>query len=118
MKDQKILATQRADGKNRGKWEFPGGKREPGETAEETVVREIREELDARIRVLRPYYLLEYDYPEFHLEMDCFLCELTDPHMERKEHLAWAWLSREELDSVSWLPADEALIEYMKRNWI
>ena len=116
-KDRKILATERSDGSKRGKWEFPGGKLEPGETAEAAVVREIREELDAEIRVLAPYYHLEYDYPDFHLSMQCFLCELMQPHMERKEHMAWKWLSREELDSVPWLPADENLIVYLKENW-
>ena len=114
----RILATQRGDGPRRGQWEFPGGKREPGKTPEETVVREIREELDAEIRVQRKITTLEYDYPEFHLSMDCFLCSLSEPgHLKLKEHQSARWLRRNELEDVPWLPADRELIEYLKEHW-
>ena len=114
----RILATQRGDGPWRGQWEFPGGKQEPGETPEETVVREIREELDAEIRVQRKITTLEYDYPEFHLSMDCFLCSLPEPgHLKLREHQSARWLRRNELEDVPWLPADRELIDYLKENW-
>lgn len=114
----RILATQRGDGTMKGQWEFPGGKQEPGEKPEETVVREIREELDACIHVKRKYFTLEYDYPEFHLSMDCFLCTLPDPdRMKLLEHQSARWLTREELDDVPWLPADRELIDYLKEHW-
>ena len=109
----RILATQRGDGPRRGQWEFPGGKREPGETPEETVVREIREELDAEIRVQRKITILEYDYPEFH-----FLCSLPEPgHLKLREHQSARWLRRNELEDVPWLPADRELIDYLKEHW-
>ena len=114
----RILATQRGDGPRRGQWECPGGKQEPGETPEETVVREIREELDAEIRVQRKVTTLEYDYPDFHLSMDCFLCSLPEPgHLKLREHQSARWLRRNELEDVPWLPADRELIDYLKEHW-
>ena len=110
----RIFATQRGYGPYKDGWEFPGGKIEPGETPEEALKREIREELDAEIEVGEPAGRIEYDYPEFHLSMDCFFCVLLSDAPILKEHEAAKWLSREELDSVAWLPADLSLIERLK----
>ena len=115
---ERVFATARGYGDYKGQWEFPGGKREPGETPEETVVREIREELDAEILVQRKITTLEYDYPEFHLSMDCFLCSLPEPgHLKLREHQSARWLRRNELEDVPWLPADRELIDYLKEHW-
>ena len=102
----KVFATQRGYGDFKDGWEFPGGKVEPDETPEQAVIREIREELDTEIEVERYFDTIEYDYPEFHLSMDCFLCRIISGDLILKEHEAARWLSREELDSVDWLPAD------------
>ena len=110
----RIFATQRGYGPYKDGWEFPGGKIEPGETPEEALKREIREELDTEIEVGEPAGRIEYDYPEFHLSMDCFFCVLLSGAPILKEHEAAKWLSREELDSVAWLPADLSLIERLK----
>ena len=110
----RIFATQRGYGPYKDGWEFPGGKIEPGETPEEALKREIREELDAEIEVGESAGRIEYDYPEFHLSMDCFFCVLLSGALILKEHEAAKWLSREELDSVAWLPADLSLIERLK----
>ena len=113
-----VFATQRGYGEYKDWWEFPGGKIESGETPEEALVREIREELDAEIRVQRKITTLEYDYPEFHLSMDCFLCSLPEPgHLKLREHQSARWLRRNELEDVPWLPADRELIEYLKEHW-
>ncbi len=109
-KDGKIFATQRGYGDWKGWWEFPGGKIEPGETPEEALVREIREELDIGIAIDRFYTTVEYDYPEFHLEMDCFLCHITEGEPVLLEHDAAKWLAKDELSSVKWLPSDVELI--------
>lgn len=109
-KDGKIFATQRGYGDWKGWWEFPGGKIEPGETPEEALVREIREELDIGIAIDRFYTTVEYDYPEFHLEMDCFLCHITEGEPVLLEHDAAKWLAKDELSSVKWLPLDVELI--------
>ena len=111
----RIFATQRGYGPYKDGWEFPGGKIEPGETPEEALKREIREELDAEIGVGEPLGRVEYDYPEFHLSMDCFFCVLLSGALTLKEHEAAKWLSPEELDSVAWLPADLSLIERLKK---
>ena len=111
----RIFATQRGYGPYKDGWEFPGGKIEPGETPEEALKREIREELDAEIEVGDSAGRIEYDYPEFHLSMDCFFCVLLSGVPILKEHEAAKWLSREELDSVAWLPADLSLIERLKK---
>ena len=110
----KIFATQRGYGEFEGGWEFPGGKVEPGETPEEAIVREIKEELDTEIRVERYIDTIEYDYPTFHLSMDCFLCSIVSGDLILKEHEAARWLSKEELDSVDWLPADITIIEEVR----
>lgn len=110
----KIFATQRGYGEFKDGWEFPGGKIEAGETAEEALVREIKEELDADIKVGELIDTVEYDYPDFHLSMDCFFCELLSREFVLKEHEAARWLSKEELDSVDWLPADVTLTDKIK----
>ena len=110
----RIFATQRGYGPYKDGWEFPGGKIEPGETPEEALKREIREELDTEIEVGEPAGHIEYDYPEFHLSMDCFFCTLLSGSLTLKEHEAARWLSPAELDSVSWLPADRSLIDRLK----
>ena len=110
----RIFATQRGYGPYKDGWEFPGGKIEPGETPEEALKREIREELDAEIEVRESAGRIEYDYPEFHLSMDCFFCVLLSGTLTLKEHEAAKWLRPEELDSVAWLPADLSLIERLK----
>ena len=110
----RIFATQRGYGPYKDDWEFPGGKIEPGETPEEALKREIREELDAEIEVGESAGRIEYDYPEFHLSMDCFFCVLLSGAPILKEHEAAKWLRPEELDSVAWLPADLSLIERLK----
>ena len=110
----RIFATQRGYGPYKDGWEFPGGKIEPGETPEEALKREIREELDTEIEVGESAGHIEYDYPEFHLSMDCFFCTLLSGSLTLKEHEAARWLSPEELDSVSWLPADRSLIDRLK----
>ena len=112
--DGKIFATQRGYGEFKDGWEFPGGKIEQGETPEEALIREIREELDSEIEVGELFDTVEYDYPQFHLLMDCFLCKLQKGNLVLKEHEAAKWLSRESLDSVEWLPADKGLIDKLR----
>ncbi|MBQ2874390.1 MAG: (deoxy)nucleoside triphosphate pyrophosphohydrolase, partial [Bacteroidales bacterium] len=106
VKDGKIFATQRGYGEWQGWWEFPGGKIEPGECPEAALVREIREELDAEVSVGRLLETVEWDYPNFHLTMHCFICSLLSESLHLNEHEAAEWLTRETLDSVRWLPAD------------
>ena len=110
VKDNRIFATQRGYGEFKDGWEFPGGKIEPGESAQEALVREIREELDVDIRVGKLLETVEYDYPEFHLTMHCFICELLSEDIVLKEHEDARWLKEEELDTVDWLPADVGVI--------
>ena len=110
-----IFATQRGYGEFEGGWEFPGGKIESGETPQEALVREIKEELDADISVGDLIVTVEYDNPNFHLSMDCFWCRLQSDHVELNEHEDAKWLSKEELDSVEWLPADVTLVEKIRR---
>ncbi len=109
-KGGRIFATQRGYGEFKDGWEFPGGKIEPGETPQQALVREIREELDTEIRVGELIETIEYDYPAFHLSMDCFWCEIVEGSLELREHEAARWLDRESLYSVDWLPADIGLI--------
>lgn len=110
VRDGKVFATERGYGQWKGWWEFPGGKMEEGESPEEALKREIREELDAEICVEELLDTVEWDYPDFHLTMHCFICSLTSGSMHLNEHEDAAWLTEETLDSVKWLPADEELI--------
>jgi len=110
-KDDKIFATQRGYGEWKDWWEFPGGKMEPGETPEEALEREIREELSTDISVDEFLCTVEYDYPKFHLVMHCYECSLMTDSLHLNEHEAAKWLGREELTSVKWLPADVEVID-------
>lgn len=112
--DNKIFATQRGYGEFQGMWEFPGGKIEANESKEAALIREIKEELDVDIQVEDWITRLEYDYPNFHLSMDCFFASIISGEMVLKEHMAAKWLGSDELDSVEWLPADIILIEQLK----
>jgi 8-oxo-dGTP diphosphatase len=111
---EKIFATQRGYGEYKDGWEFPGGKTEPGETPQEALKREIREELDTEIEVGEHLMTVEYDYPAFHLSMQCFLCSIVKGNLVLKEHEAAKWLRQEELDSIGWLPADRIVVEKLK----
>ena len=111
-KGDKIFATQRGYGEWKDWWEFPGGKIEQGETAEEALKREIREELSTEINVDCYLCTVEYDYPKFHLVMHCYMCSLLTDSLHLNEHEAARWLDNDELDSVKWLPAD---VEVIKR---
>ena len=106
----RIFATQRGYGPYKDGWEFPGGKMEPGETPEEALAREIREELDAEISVDKFLDTVEWDYPGFHLTMHCFMASLLQEALHLNEHEAARWLGKEEIHSVRWLPADEGLL--------
>lgn len=113
-KDDKIFATQRGYGELKGGWEFPGGKIEEGETPQEALKREIEEELDTEISVGELIDTIEYDYPNFHLSMDCFWCEIVEGKLVLKEHEAARWLDRKTMDDVEWLPADVTLVGKIK----
>ena len=115
-KDNKNFATQRGYGEFKDGWEFPGGKIEEGETPEQALTREIKEELNTEIQVGKLIDTIEYDYPKFHLSMDCFWCEIMQGGLELKEHEAARWLSKEELYSVDWLPADVGVVEKIKKE--
>ena len=106
-----VFATQRGYGDLKGGWEFPGGKIEEGETPREALKREIMEELETEITVGELIDTIEYDYPTFHLSMDCFWAEIVSGDLVLKEHAAAKWLTESELDSVEWLPADITLIK-------
>ena len=110
VRDDEVLATRRGYGEWQGWWEFPGGKMEAGESPRDALRREIREELDAEIEVGRLLETVEWDYPSFHLTMHCFICSLVSGSMNLNEHEAAAWLTKENIGSVKWLPADEGLI--------
>ena len=113
-KDDKIFATQRGYGEWKDWWEFPGGKMEAGESAEEALKREIREELSTEISLDKLLCTMEYDYPKFHLTMHCYLCSLQTEALHLNEHEAARWLTKEELGSVKWLPADWEVIDKIK----
>ena len=113
---ERVFATQRGYGEFKDGWEFPGGKIEPGETPEEALIREIREELDTEISVGKLIDRIEYDYPTFHLSMDCFWCEILSGDPVLKEAEDAKWLTKETLDSVDWLPADITLIEQIREE--
>ena len=112
-KDDKIFATQRGYGEWEDWWEFPGGKIEQGETPEEALKREIREELSTEISVDEYLCTVEYDYPKFHLTMHCYICSLLTEALHLNEHEAARWLKNNELDSVKWLPADKIIVEQL-----
>ena len=118
IKDGQVFATQRGYGEFRGWWEFPGGKMEPGESPQAALKHEIREELDAEIELGELLETVEWDYPNFHLTMHCFVCRLLSESLHLNEHEAATWLTHETLRSVKWLPADEILLdkiaEYLK----
>ena len=111
IKEGKVFATQRGYGEWQGWWEFPGGKIEPGECPQDALKREIKEELDAEIEVGDLLETVEWDYPAFHLTMHCYICTLTSESMHLNEHEASAWLTKETLKSVKWLPADLVLLD-------
>ena len=109
-----IYATQRGYGDFKGGWEFPGGKIESGETPQEALKREIIEELDTEVSVGELMDTVEYNYPQFHLSMDCFWCQIVRGNLVLKEHEAARWLTKDELNNVEWLPADITLIEKIR----
>ena len=110
IKDGKVFATQRGYGEFKGGWEFPGGKIEKGETSEEALIREIKEELDLDIIVNELFDTIEYDYPKFHLSMQCFICSILEGNIVLKEHEDAKWLSKDQLNNVDWLEADVKII--------
>ena len=114
--ENKIFATARGYGEFKGQWEFPGGKIEAGETPQEALVREIKEELEATIQVGDLIDTIEYDYPTFHLSMDCYWCDVVEGELKLLEAESARWLSKEELYDVKWLPADILLIEKIMKN--
>ncbi len=117
IQGNKIFATQRGYGEFKDGWEFPGGKVEPGETSEQALEREIEEELDTEIEVVELFDTVEYDYPDFHLSMECMICRIKSGNLTLKEHEDAKWLTVETLDTVNWLPADLGLIPKL-RNYM
>lgn len=116
IENKKVFATQRGYGEFKDGWEFPGGKIEEGERPEQALVREIKEELDTEIEVGDLLDTVEYDYTNFHLSMQCFLCKVKSGDLVLKEHEAAKWLTRETIDSVEWLPADLDIVKKIKEN--
>ena len=115
-KDDKVFATQRGYGPWKDWWEFPGGKMEKGETPEQALVREIREELSSDIRIEKFLCTVEWDYPEFHLTLHCYMCSLLSEALHLNEHEAARWLGASDLAAVNWLPADYQLIPQIERE--
>lgn len=116
IENNKVFATQRGYGDFKDGWEFPGGKIEIDETPEEAIAREIKEELDTAVEVVELLDTVEYDYPNFHLSMDCFICKIVSGDLVLKEHEAAKWLTKETLGSVEWLPADLGLISQIEKR--
>lgn len=116
--DDKVFATQRGYGEFKDGWEFPGGKMEEGESPQQALIREIKEELDADIEVGALIDTVEYDYPKFHLTMHCFICTIKAGKLVLKEHEAAKWLTKDTLNSVEWLPADKGLIDKICDKYI
>ena len=112
----RIFATQRGDGEHKDGWEFPGGKIEQGETPRQALAREIKEELDTEISVGEYLTTVEYDYPAFHLSMQCYWCAIVEGTPVLKEHEAARWLDLDSLDSVAWLPADLSVVELIREK--
>lgn len=112
----RIFATQRGYGPMKDGWEFPGGKMESGETPEEALKREIWEELETRIEVEQLFETIDYDYPDFHLTMHCYICKIESGKLTLKEHEAARWLTKEQLSSIDWLPADRSIIGHLKES--
>ena len=113
-RNNKIFVTQRGYGEFKDGWEFPGGKVEKGETKEEALIREIKEELDTVIKVDSYLDTIEYDYPDFHLSMDCFVCSIVEGNLVLKEHEDSKWIKKEEIDTLNWLPADLIILDKVK----
>ena len=118
VKGHKVFATQRGDGEWKDFWAFPGGKIDAGETPEEALCREIKEELDTEIAVGELFTTINYDYPTFHITMHCYLCTIENGSLTLLEHEAAKWLSLEQLDSVTWLPADLLVIAELQKSCI
>ncbi len=116
VKNGKVFATQRGYGDFKDGWEFPGGKMEPGETREAALIREIQEELDTEITIDSFLGTVEHDYPQFHITMHCFLCQVKSGKLELKEHEDARWLTKETFDSVAWLPADIGILDAVKEH--
>ena len=118
VKDHKVFATQRGYGEWKDFWEFPGGKIDAGETPEEALRREIKKELDTEIAVGELFTTIDYDYPTFHITMHCYLCTIENGSLTLLEHEAAKWLSLDQLDSVTWLPADQIVIAELQKSCI
>ena len=116
--NNQIFATQRGYGSFKGWWEFPGGQIEEGETPKEALLREIKEELDTTVQVEELVEVVEYEYPDFHLTMYCYLCKVITGELVLKEHEAARWLTKENIDSVRWLPADLDVIKKLKEEYL
>ncbi len=116
QKENKILATRRGYGEFINMWEFPGGKIEPGESKETALIREIKEELNVEINIDKFALDIEYQYPNFYLFMSCFMCSIREGSIELLEHNGAKWITKEELDTLNWLPADIDAVNYLKQN--
>ncbi len=116
-RDGKIFATKRGYGEYKGKWEFPGGKREEGESGEEALYREIREELDSKVKIEKLICTTDYDYPTFHLTMDVYLSTLIEGKLTLLEHEDAKWVSLDSIDDLDWLPADWSVIDEIKKHF-